>query len=1378
LVFSLFFGFPGALTAGDYKWVGQGGEKKWQSHAEFTGHAATNSVYGVGLSPFIPIAQDDVSMWFVNLRNDMFWEHGDFGHEFNLGGGYRRLMGDDGSWILGGYGFFDRMESRYDNHFNQGTLGVEAMWLDWDARINGYLADDDEKLTSNAQSAVAMFSSGTVVVKSGIEQAQSGFDAEVGWRLPFDLDSMLGDTRVYAGGFYFDSDMMSSIAGPKLRAEMRIHDIPGLWEGSRFTVSTSWRWDDERGSDLQGMLSLRIPIGAPTRTAPLTHVERRMTDSVVRDVFIVSQTGLGNAEGARTRTGVVIGDTAYFDEEGDGDITDIEDPGSVSDAIACGENCLLIGLDLTGDVEVDNETLMNGQTVAGGGSELVVYGANSGYAATVRLPGEHSAIITNDDTTAFHLAENNTIAGLTFDSSIDRALELELSGQSTSAALYQNQFFGLGTALEVDVEDDSSLMLYVTDNLFDTVGTGVDLWASDSFNVQLEVHGNRFISVFGPVGTGLELDLAPDGGSGLPSSFALNASGNLFEEQETAIDTTVNVSGDQKYTHTTRIWENTFEYNAYGDYELDVYGSSPSGDVAIDVELRDNISEDGDTFADIYIDPIPYGSIDISIVGNDIEDSDDTPIQIAIYDSPDVHIAITDNTIIDVSDGGGIDIYLYGSGDDSGNTIDVSRNSIFDVTSDAVNIDIHDSYDTTITANDNNIDEVSDGDGIDIHLYETGHLNGNSVTVARNTIDEVNDNGVEVEMDYGFDTTVTVGNNAIRDVGSDGIDVNFYANGHSAGDTATIANNTISGGDSSGIDVYFGYGYDGTAMITNNTISDFGSNGIDVDFDTNGHSSGNVATIDNNTISNTGSDAIEANFSYNYDSNLTISNNTISTVRDDDGIDVDFYQNGHSVGDVVSIENNTISDTSYDGIRMYFGLGYDATVTVANNTISDSSSGDGIDIDFYLNGHDTGNTVTVDGNAITNVQYAGIDVFSGYSYDLALRIANNDIDDVDDGDGIHASVYRNGQVGGVGSTMVISGNTVNNVDDDGIDVYFGYSYDGTLTINNNTITNAGIEGSGHAIEVEFYENGHDTGDVATISNNTIDHVGGGDGINVYFGYGYDGKVTISGNSINDTDDDGIDVEFYENGHYLGNTAWISGNTITNVEDDGISLYAAYSYDTAVTIFDNAIVGSRNDGINVDLYRTGAGGTVAIAGNTVSDVTDDGIDVYFYRSDGLLMAPGPVLTITKNEVNRSGDDGIKVDFYHQDDTTVTVSDNVVSDSGRNGVYLDVRTSDRNAFAITGNRIDESGDGVHPYGPYDGDHGIYAYFDDDSDGNALEVGANRIDESDDYGILVYADNASTTLSSASDNTVLNSGDGASGIFGGPFTGTLSVNGVLVP
>ncbi len=645
LVLALVFGFPGALTAGDYKWIGQDVEKKWQSHAEFTGRGATNSLYGVEVSPFIPIAQNDNSIWFLNLRNNMFWKHGDFGHEFNIGGGYRRLMGDDGNWILGAYGFFDRLNSHHENHFNQGTLGVEAMWADWDARINGYLASDDEKF-SDGEKAKASFEGGRVVVKSGIEQALSGFDAELGWRLPFDRDSVLGDTRIYAGGYFFDADLVNSLAGPKTRLEMRIHDVPGLWEGSRFTVSGAYRWDNERGSDVTGLIGLRIPIGAPNRSAPLTYVERRMTDSVVRDVFVVTRTALGKSEDAITGTGARITDTAFFDSDGDGSISDIDDPGSVGDAALCGAGCLLVGLDLSGDVDVDNVFLDHGQTVAGGGTHLVVSGADSGQKAVFTVPGEHPATITNDDTTAFILAENNTVAGLIFDFGVDRALELELgagglvAGVSTAADIYSNTFIGMRQAIEVDVQDGSTLELRLADNLFAGVGTGLDLFADDSFNVTVDVFANEFL---GGGGVGLDFQLQPDGASSDPSVFELNVALNKFADLDIAIDTHAVLSEDEDYTHTTSIVANLFDDNDT-DYHLSINGYSPAAEIVVDVELAKNHTDNSENFAHIEINPYYgtetlMGSVDIAVTGNDIQDIDDDAIEINVYDAPDVNIA-------------------------------------------------------------------------------------------------------------------------------------------------------------------------------------------------------------------------------------------------------------------------------------------------------------------------------------------------------------------------------------------------------------------------------------------------------------------------------------------------------------------------------------------------------------------------------------------------------------------------------------------------------------------------------------------------------------------------------------------------------------------
>ncbi len=148
------------------------------------------------------------------MRNSLFWKESDFLHEVNIGGGYRRLMGD-ASWILGGYGFFDRKESRYDNHFNQGTLGLEALSWNWEGRVNGYIASNDTKSATGAGTAVVQLIGTKLTMAGTLEQAMSGFDAEAGVRLPFfGEEGVLSDTRIYGGGFWFDASKAAASAAP------------------------------------------------------------------------------------------------------------------------------------------------------------------------------------------------------------------------------------------------------------------------------------------------------------------------------------------------------------------------------------------------------------------------------------------------------------------------------------------------------------------------------------------------------------------------------------------------------------------------------------------------------------------------------------------------------------------------------------------------------------------------------------------------------------------------------------------------------------------------------------------------------------------------------------------------------------------------------------------------------------------------------------------------------------------------------------------------------------------------------------------------------------------------------------------------------------
>ena len=105
-----------------------------------------------------------------------------------------------------------------------------------------------------------------------------------------------------------------------------------------------------------------------------------MTDRVVRDVSVVTETSIQSSEPVVTRAhlgtpGARVGDVLFFDDDTEG-VGSFEDPGELPDMIALGaENALLIGLDTTGDVGLAPYlppllTLFDGQTVMGGGTGL------------------------------------------------------------------------------------------------------------------------------------------------------------------------------------------------------------------------------------------------------------------------------------------------------------------------------------------------------------------------------------------------------------------------------------------------------------------------------------------------------------------------------------------------------------------------------------------------------------------------------------------------------------------------------------------------------------------------------------------------------------------------------------------------------------------------------------------------------------------------------------------------------------------------------------------------------------------------------------------------------------------------------------------------
>ena len=123
LIFVVFVGIGASASASSDE-----PQPKWGPSVSFEAKPGNERTLGE-IDLFAPLWQDDRSMVFGNVRGQ---GDTDDNLEGNVGLGYRRIL--DSDWIVGGYGYFDYRYSENNNGFVQGTLGVEALSVDWDFR--------------------------------------------------------------------------------------------------------------------------------------------------------------------------------------------------------------------------------------------------------------------------------------------------------------------------------------------------------------------------------------------------------------------------------------------------------------------------------------------------------------------------------------------------------------------------------------------------------------------------------------------------------------------------------------------------------------------------------------------------------------------------------------------------------------------------------------------------------------------------------------------------------------------------------------------------------------------------------------------------------------------------------------------------------------------------------------------------------------------------------------------------------------------------------------------------------------------------------------------------------------------------------------------
>jgi len=383
--------------------IAQDKEKKWQPFLDVEGKLGSHRHLGE-VDVFIPILQNKNTLFYTDIRYRLDNQDS---REGNYGLGIRHILPSD--WIIGGYTYYDRRKTPYNNYFSQITAGFEALSVDWDFRANVYIPTGKKSYLEESLSSVS-FTGTDIMYAQGEERAMKGYDAEIGYRLPIFDESKEQQIRVYAGGYRFYENNVPSIQGPRGRIDITFDDISYLWEGSRLTLGAEIQKDDIRGKQSFASLRIRIPFGTKkkkknTPHQELTPIEKRMTTPIIRDVDIVSQAGV--FEAPKEVTTDAKGNRIKFVK------SDSTTGATLTSTIeSAGENSTVV---LSGDFSgVDSYTsLKEGQTIIGGGSMGIT--TPEGRKVSMLIPNASitgkGAYIGNANT-FFNMANNSSLIGI------------------------------------------------------------------------------------------------------------------------------------------------------------------------------------------------------------------------------------------------------------------------------------------------------------------------------------------------------------------------------------------------------------------------------------------------------------------------------------------------------------------------------------------------------------------------------------------------------------------------------------------------------------------------------------------------------------------------------------------------------------------------------------------------------------------------------------------------------------------------------------------------------------------------------------------------------------------------------------------------------
>jgi hypothetical protein len=713
----------------------------------------------------VPLYQGEKDILFFNPK---FTPNDADGWETNLGIGYRHLLLKD-KLMLGANVFYDTRRTPWGTYWDQVGVGAEAMteinkYAAFTGRFNYYIPLTDPIVGGGGFGDGYIFKSLGIYSVSGgaIEEAPEGFDAEVGYRIPFISDYV--ETWVYVGGYHYKGKYVDDIDGWSARLEVIPTDF--------VRVGYEYREDRTNRGEHHGEVALEIPFsvgnlfagknpfeGFGRRLSGSRELKERLVEPVRRDVDIVVVTedaGAGGAFGGLAEPVVFVNETATAgDPINDGTY---EHPfATVQEAMDAINDPVSPCFGIT-TVHVMNDD--PGAGTAGGGvvnlAAMMIWGSGMPHPTFGAISNDFAGYPTIDSTLFLNGNDDDAFgmylaAGTGIENTADTLIHnngflnnnfgIVITGGSP--AIDSNTFSGI-PGNGVLVNDGSP---FISNNVFvggsadiyfnagpggtvsgnALVGASYGIYTNPAFGGTLSVTDNTF--------DGNSTGLIADGGA------AFTVTGNTFDGNDTGVqffDGTLTATGNTLTCDTYGFYLGTISPILVDDNGITVTGTGNAVGIYFtntnaDATITDNViailNADGSA-GGIAFDAC--GDIDATITGNvmDITNAGDYSGGIAAFDGT-----------------GGVDVVV------SGNTVRIddpggdAGGIVFDTTGGTIAADIGDN---TVTISDalgaavgiglsSTSDVMAHIDGNDL----TGGVTGSGVSVTGLFSDEVAGIGIE-----------------------------------------------------------------------------------------------------------------------------------------------------------------------------------------------------------------------------------------------------------------------------------------------------------------------------------------------------------------------------------------------------------------------------------------------------------------------------------------------------------------------------------------------------------------------------------------------------------------------------------------------------------